>query len=63
VYYERHKVYHRKGRSAKLEGQLTGFPHLKLKDLFDSLYIAVWGALRGSRRRSRRTKEPGLFGG
>lgn len=62
VYYERHRVFHRKGRSAKLEGQLTGFPHLKLKDLFDGLYIAVWGAFRGARRRRRRTKEPGLFG-
>jgi len=62
-YYERHKVFHRKGRSAKLEGQLTGFPHLRLKDLFDALYIAVWGAVRGGRRRNKRTKEPGLFGG
>lgn len=62
VYYERHKVFHRKGRSAKLEGQLTGFPHLKLKDLFDGLYLAGWGALRGARRRNRRKKEPGLFG-
>lgn len=61
VYYERHQIYHRKGRMAKLEGQLTGFPHLKLKDLFDALYFAVWGAVRGGRRRSRRTKEPGLF--
>lgn len=63
IYYERHKVFHRKNRSAKLEGQLTGFPHLKLKDLFDALYIAVWGALRGARRRKRREREPGLFGG
>lgn len=63
LYYERGQVFHRKNRSAKLEGQLTGFPHVKLKDLFDGLYIAVWGAMRGGRRRGRRTEEPGLFGG
>ena len=62
VYYERHKVFHRKSRSAKLEKQLTGFPHLKLKDLFDALYIAGWGAIRGGRRRRRREKEPGVIG-
>ena len=63
IYYERGQVFHRKNRSAKLESQLTGFPNVKLKDLFDALYIAVWGAMRGGRRRNRRTEEPGLFGG
>ena len=61
-YYEKGKVFHRKGRSDKLEGQLTGFPHVKLKDLFDALYIAVWGAIRGGRRRGKRRDEPRLFG-
>ena len=61
-YYEKGKVFHRKGRSDKLEGQLTGFPHVKLNDLFDALYIAVWGAIRGGRRRGKRTEEPRLFG-
>lgn len=60
-YYEKGKVFHRKKRSAKLESQLTGFPHVKLKDLFDALYIAVWGALRGGRRQGKRKQEPGLF--
>jgi phage terminase large subunit-like protein len=61
-YYEKGKVFHRKGRSDKLEGQLTGFPHVKLKDLFDALYIAVWGAMRGGRRRGKRREEPRVFG-
>ena len=59
-YYQLGRMYHRKNRSAKLEGQLTAFPHRKLKDLFDALYFAVWGAVRGGRRR-RRVNEPGLF--
>jgi len=63
LYYERGQVFHRKNRSAKLETQLTGFPHVNLKDLFDGLYIAVWGAMRGGRRAGRRKEEPGLFGG
>jgi len=60
TYYDRGQVFHRKNRSAKLDGQLAGFPHAKLKDLFDALYIAVWGAMRGARK--RRAKEPGLIG-
>jgi phage terminase large subunit-like protein len=62
AYYKLKRVYHRKNRSAKLEGQLTAFPHRKLKDIFDALYFAVWGAVRGGRRGRRRKKEPGLFG-
>jgi phage terminase large subunit-like protein len=62
-YYERGQIFHRKNRSAKLEGQLTGFPHVKLKDLFDAEYFAIFGAMRGGRRRAPRKEEPGLFGG
>jgi len=62
LYYERKQVYHRKGRMAALEGQLTGFPDLKLKDRVDALYFAINGALQGGARRRRpRDKEPGLF--
>jgi hypothetical protein len=62
LYYERRQVYHRKGRMAKLEGQLTGFPDLKLKDLVDALYFAINGSLQGGARKRRpKDKEPGLF--
>lgn len=62
IYYERRQVFHRKGRSAKLEGELTGFPDLKLKDLVDAEFFAINGAINGSGRRRRpKDKEPGLF--
>jgi hypothetical protein len=62
LYYERKQVYHRKGRMSALEGQLTGFPDLKLKDRVDALYFAINGALQGGARKRRpRDKEPGLF--
>ena len=62
LYYERRQVYHRKGRMSKLEGQLTGFPDLKLKDLVDALYFAINGSLQGGARKRRpKDKEPGLF--
>jgi len=62
LYYERKQVFHRKGRMASLEAQLTGFPDVKLKDRFDAMYFAVNGALQGgARKRRARSKEPGLF--
>ena len=62
LYYERGQMFHRKGRMAKLEGQLIGFPNVKLKDLFDAEYLAVNGSLHGvSRKRRRKEDEPGLF--
>lgn len=62
IYYERRQVFHRKGYMDKLEEQLVGFPELKLKDLFDALFFAINGAIRGTRRKRRsRDKEPGLF--
>jgi len=62
VYYERRQVFHRKGRSAKLEEELVGFPTVKLKDLFDALFFAVNGALNGVRRKRRSQEEEfGLF--
>ena len=60
VYYERKKMWHRKGRSAKLEKQLAGFPYVDHDDLFDAVDIAIMGALKGHRRR-RREKEPKLW--
>lgn len=62
IYYERRQVFHRKGRMSALEGQLTGFPDLKLKDRVDALYFAINGALQGGARK-RRTKNvaPKLF--
>lgn len=62
LYYERRQVFHRKGRSAKLETALVGFPNVKLKDLFDALFFAVNGAIQGAARKRRDPKdEPGLF--
>jgi phage terminase large subunit-like protein len=60
LYYERRQMFHRQGRSAKLEGELVGFPNVKLKDLFDALFIAVNGAINGAPRK-RREREFGLF--
>jgi len=56
TYYKLRKMFHRKNRSAKLEKQLAGFPNVKHKDIFDALYFAVWGAVRGGRR--RRPRDP-----
>jgi phage terminase large subunit-like protein len=62
LYYERRQVFHRRGRMDKLEGELIGFPNIKLKDLFDALFFAVNGALQGSARKRRsEADEPGLF--
>jgi energy-coupling factor transporter ATP-binding protein EcfA2 len=62
LYYERKQVFHRKGRMAALEAQLTGFPDLKLKDRVDALYFAINGALQGGARKRRSAdREPGLF--
>lgn len=62
LYYERRQMFHRKGRSAKIEGQLVGFPDLKLKDLVDALFFAINGAVRGGSRRRRAPEEEfGLF--
>jgi phage terminase large subunit-like protein len=62
LYYERRQMFHRKGRSAKLETELVGFPNIKLKDLFDALFFAVNGALQGAaRKRRKKEDEPELF--
>lgn len=62
LYYERSQMFHRKGRSAKLETALVGFPNVKLKDLFDALFFAVNGALQGAARKRRKAEdEPPLF--
>lgn len=62
LYYERGQVFHRKGRMSVLEGQLVGFPNVKLKDNFDALFIAINGALQGGARKRRAAEdEPGLF--
>jgi phage terminase large subunit-like protein len=62
LYYERKQVFHRKGRSDKLEIELIGFPNIKLKDLFDALFFAVNGAIQGAGRKRRKPEdEPGLF--
>lgn len=61
VYYDRNQVFHRKNRSAKLDMQLGGFPHKKLKDLFDALYFSIFGIMKFAGKRKRRTSEPGLF--
>lgn len=60
-YYEKRKVFHRKGRMRRLTEQLIGFPDHKLKDLFDALFFAINGALQKGARK-RRTEEFGLFG-
>jgi predicted phage terminase large subunit-like protein len=59
-YYERGKVYHRKGRMRRLTQQLIGFPNHKLKDLFDALFFAFNGALQKGARKQR-TRELKLF--
>lgn len=62
LYYERKQMFHRKGRCAKLEGQLVGFPDLDLKDLFDALFFAINGALQNAGRKRRKPEdEPKLF--
>lgn len=62
LYYERRQMYHRKGRSDKIEGQLIGFPDLKLKDLVDALFFAINGAVQGgTRKRRSESEEFGLF--
>lgn len=60
IYFNRQRVYLRKGRMSKLHGQLTGFPEQKLKDLVDALYFCFAGAL-GGRARKKRKREPKLF--
>lgn len=62
LYYERRQMFHRKGRMSKLEEQLVGFPNIKLKDLFDALFLAVNGSLQGGARKRRKPEEEfGLF--
>ncbi len=60
-YFERRKVYFRKGRMRRLVQQLIGFPDNKLKDLFDALFFSINGALQKGARK-KREKEFGLFG-
>lgn len=60
-YFERRKVFFRRGRMRRMIQQLIGFPDHKLKDLFDALFFSINGALQKGARKKRK-KEFGLFG-